>query len=75
MNPQLIVLYLHYFYFTGVEPWTFYFLNGFLNFNLVFPMALLALPACVSTLRLNKQSARPYCGTEINEKKKSIPKN
>ncbi|XP_020605247.1 alpha-1,2-mannosyltransferase ALG9-like [Orbicella faveolata] len=31
----------------GVEPWTFYFLNGFLNFNLVFPMALLALPACM----------------------------
>ncbi|CAH3172536.1 unnamed protein product [Porites lobata] len=31
----------------GVEPWTFYFLNGFLNFNIVFPMALLALPVCV----------------------------
>jgi len=31
----------------GVEPWTFYFLNGFLNFNVVFPMALLVLPACV----------------------------
>ncbi|RMX59413.1 hypothetical protein pdam_00013024 [Pocillopora damicornis] len=31
----------------GVEPWSFYFLNGFLNFNIVFPMALLALPACV----------------------------
>jgi len=38
------------FYTTGVEPWTFYFLNGFLNFNLVFPMALLALPACVSII-------------------------
>ncbi|CAH3148408.1 unnamed protein product [Porites evermanni] len=30
----------------GIEPWTFYFLNGFLNFNIVFPMALLALPVC-----------------------------
>ena len=38
------------FHITGVEPWTFYFLNGFLNFNLVFPMALLALPACVSII-------------------------
>ncbi|XP_068686572.1 alpha-1,2-mannosyltransferase ALG9-like [Montipora foliosa] len=31
----------------GVEPWTFYFLNGFLNFNVVFPLALLSLPVCV----------------------------
>ena len=43
-----------YFYFTGVEPWSFYFLNGFLNFNIVFPMALLALPACVSTWTVKK---------------------
>ncbi|XP_071493937.1 alpha-1,2-mannosyltransferase ALG9-like [Diadema antillarum] len=28
----------------GVESWTFYFLNGFLNFNIVFPLALIALP-------------------------------
>ncbi|CAJ0954440.1 unnamed protein product [Ranitomeya imitator] len=28
----------------GTEPWPFYFINGFLNFNVVFIMALLALP-------------------------------
>ncbi len=27
----------------GVEPWYFYFVNGFLNFNVVFVMALLAV--------------------------------
>jgi hypothetical protein len=27
---------------TGVEPWHFYFVNGFLNFNVVFVLALLA---------------------------------
>lgn len=27
----------------GVEPWTFYFVNGFLNFNLVFPLAVASL--------------------------------
>lgn len=29
---------------TGVEPWHFYFVNGFLNFNVVFLLALLAAP-------------------------------
>lgn len=28
----------------GVEPWTFYFINGFLNFNIVFVLALLSIP-------------------------------
>ncbi|XP_042199845.1 alpha-1,2-mannosyltransferase ALG9 [Callorhinchus milii] len=28
----------------GIEPWYFYFVNGFLNFNVVFVMALFALP-------------------------------
>lgn len=31
----------------GTEPWHFYFVNGFLNFNLAFPLALLALPVYV----------------------------
>lgn len=31
----------------GTEPWSFYLLNGVLNFNLVFPMALLCAPALV----------------------------
>ncbi|KAI8587172.1 Alg9-like mannosyltransferase family-domain-containing protein [Geranomyces variabilis] len=29
----------------GTEPWWFYILNGLLNFNIAFPVALLALPA------------------------------
>ncbi|XP_075047014.1 alpha-1,2-mannosyltransferase ALG9 isoform X1 [Mixophyes fleayi] len=28
----------------GTEPWPFYFINGFLNFNIVFIMALFSLP-------------------------------
>lgn len=28
----------------GVEPWTYYFINGFLNFNIVMPLSLAALP-------------------------------
>jgi len=28
----------------GTEPWTFYFMNGFLNFNIAFVLALLSLP-------------------------------
>lgn len=28
----------------GTEPWHFYFVNGFLNFNFAFPLALFALP-------------------------------
>ncbi|XP_028401447.1 alpha-1,2-mannosyltransferase ALG9-like [Dendronephthya gigantea] len=28
----------------GTEPWTFYFVNGFLNFNVVFLLALISLP-------------------------------
>jgi len=40
----------------GVEPWTFYFLNGFLNFNVVFPLALVALPACVFVKLITAQT-------------------
>lgn len=28
----------------GTEPWSFYFINGFLNFNVAFILALLVLP-------------------------------
>ena len=28
----------------GVEPWTYYFINGFLNFNFLFFLSLLSLP-------------------------------
>lgn len=30
--------------FKGTEPWYFYFVNGILNFNLVFALALFSLP-------------------------------
>ncbi|XP_032777256.2 alpha-1,2-mannosyltransferase ALG9 isoform X1 [Daphnia magna] len=36
----------------GTSPWTFYFLNGFLNFNFIFPLALVALPAHLITRKL-----------------------
>lgn len=29
---------------SGTEPWHFYLINGFLNFNVAFALALLALP-------------------------------
>lgn len=29
---------------SGTEPWHFYFVNGMLNFNLVFVLALFSLP-------------------------------
>ncbi len=35
-------------HFAGVAPLSFYFMNGFLNFNIVFLMALVALPFVVS---------------------------
>ncbi len=37
-------------FLAGVEPWHFYILNGFLNFNIVFLMALVSLPLIVSTI-------------------------
>ncbi|XP_015238314.1 PREDICTED: alpha-1,2-mannosyltransferase ALG9 [Cyprinodon variegatus] len=49
----------------GTEPWSFYFVNGVLNFNLVFVLALFSLPltALMETLlhRFNVQNlGRPY---------------
>lgn len=41
----------------GVEPWTFYFMNGFLNFNLVFPLGLLVLPILAVQRKLYKHSS------------------
>lgn len=36
----------------GVEPWIFYFHNGFLNFNVAFIMALYVLPIAIITSRI-----------------------
>lgn len=39
----------------GTEPWSFYFINGFLNFNVAFILALLALPlTCLMECLLQK---------------------
>ncbi|XP_012987966.1 alpha-1,2-mannosyltransferase ALG9 isoform X1 [Esox lucius] len=49
----------------GTEPWSFYFINGFLNFNVVFILALLSLPLTLLMemllQRFNVQNlGRPY---------------
>jgi len=44
----------------GVEPWTYYFINGFLNFNIVFFAAILVFPIYMFThwyLRLPKKGS------------------
>ncbi|GBB88318.1 hypothetical protein RclHR1_14890008 [Rhizophagus clarus] len=33
----------------GTEPWSFYFMNGFLNFNFLFIMALMSIPGLILT--------------------------
>lgn len=38
----------------GTEPWYFYLLNLFLNFNVLLPMALLSLPALAITCRIDR---------------------
>lgn len=39
----------------GTEPWSFYFINGFLNFNVAFILALLVLPlTCLMECLLQK---------------------
>jgi len=44
----------------GTSPWSFYFLNGFLNFNIVFVLALVSLPSCLITWKLN-----PFRGKSV----------
>jgi alpha-1,2-mannosyltransferase len=34
----------------GVEPWSYYFVNGFLNFNFIFFLAILSIPVCNALL-------------------------
>ncbi|KAJ3011655.1 mannosyltransferase, partial [Thoreauomyces humboldtii] len=38
----------------GTEPWWFYLLNGALNFNLVFPLALVSMPSVLINASLNR---------------------
>ncbi|GBP66281.1 Alpha-1,2-mannosyltransferase ALG9 [Eumeta japonica] len=42
----------------GVEPWTFYFINGFLNFNLVWVLAL-SCPLLLAACRVLTSRAAP----------------
>lgn len=44
----------------GVEPFSFYFKNAFLNFNVAFPAALLAAPVLITTWLLNMHK-RHFC--------------
>ena len=43
----------------GVEPWTFYFVNGILNFNFVFVLALVSLPVCLLVAYVTKDHEHP----------------
>ena len=49
----------------GTEPWHYYFMNGFLNFNLVFVLALFSLPltALMETLlhKFNGERKTGFC--------------
>ena len=49
------------FYFTGVEPWSFYFINGFLNLNVVFILALLAFPLIESEVTNSRHLCTSFC--------------
>lgn len=51
----------------GTEPWSFYFVNGFLNFNVAFILALLVLPlTCVMECLLQKFHGE--CKTAVRAK-------
>ena len=39
----------------GTEPWYFYLINLFLNFNILLPMALVSLPALAITYRIDRR--------------------
>jgi len=43
-HQQLNLIAVVFFSLTGTEPWHYYFVNGFLNFNIVFLLALFSLP-------------------------------
>ncbi|CAH1756269.1 10413_t:CDS:10 [Entrophospora sp. SA101] len=37
----------------GTEPWSYYFINGFLNFNLIFIVAIISIPGLMITFLVN----------------------
>jgi len=55
----------------GTEPWSFYFINGFLNFNVAFILALLVLPlTCLMECLLQKFHGE--CKTAVRAKHKTV---
>lgn len=42
----------------GTSPWTYYFLNGFLNFNFVFILSIVSLPVLMITWKLKPIQSR-----------------
>ena len=57
----------------GTEPATFYLINGILNFNIVFPLALLVVPALLFTKYILKSEVSTHgSGGTINKSKVSI---
>lgn len=55
----------------GTEPWTFYFINGILNFNVAFPLALVSLPICtVIQYHLRNKHAEFHASTGRAQKNK-----
>lgn len=56
----------------GTEPATFYLINGILNFNIVFPLALLVVPALLFTKYILKSEVSTHgSGGTINVSKAS----
>ncbi|XP_050355089.1 alpha-1,2-mannosyltransferase ALG9 [Nymphalis io] len=46
----------------GVEPWTYYFVNGFLNFNIVWVLSLSApLLLCACAAACGRAARAPFC--------------
>ena len=60
--------------FSGTEPWHFYFVNGILNFNLVFALALFSLPltALMETLLHRFNGEDCVCVSYTSTKKKRL---
>jgi len=49
----------------GTEPWTYYLFNGVLNFNIMFPAALISLPVIYFTSLVLGERCVPASGTRI----------
>lgn len=60
----------------GTEPWSFYFINGFLNFNVVFVLALLVLPlTCLMECLLQKFRGECRAAGRARHRRVCLPKS